>query len=134
MDEMRPTEVKGSFELFLRHAQLRPLHVEPHQVFYCDSKKKPHNLSYNYLVKLLMPNARNEFCDSVDQWILFCSSCLLSYGRQRDFYMLLNCVHAEKSIIQLPCVSHEDRKSVVQPLLLFLCNVYVYTFIIENKD
>ena len=25
----------------------------------------------------------------------------LSYGRQRDFYMLLNCVRAQKSIIQL---------------------------------
>ena len=49
-----------------------------------------------------MPDARHEFCDSVGQWILFCFSSLLSYGRQRDFYMLLNCVRAEKSIIQLP--------------------------------
>ena len=49
-----------------------------------------------------MPNARHEFCDSVGQWILFCVSSLLSYGRQRVLYMLLNCVRAEKSIIQLP--------------------------------
>ena len=49
-----------------------------------------------------MPNARHEFCDSVGQWILFRVGSLLSYGRQRDFYMLLKCVRALKSIIQLP--------------------------------
>ena len=49
-----------------------------------------------------MPNARHEFCNSVGQWILFCVSSLLVYGRKRDFYMLLNFVRAQNSIIQLP--------------------------------
>ena len=48
-----------------------------------------------------MPNARHEFSDSVGQWVLFCVSSLFSNGRQRDFYMLLNCVRDQKSIIQL---------------------------------
>ena len=47
-------------------------------------------------------NSLYEFCDSVGQWILFCVGSLLLYGRQRDFYMLLNCVRAQNSIIQLP--------------------------------
>ena len=55
-----------------------------------------------------MPNARHESCDSVGQWILFCVSSLLSYGRQRDFYMLLNCVRAQKSIIQLPSLGEHQ--------------------------
>ena len=38
----------------------------------------------------------------VGQWILFCVSSLLLYGRQRDFYMLIHCMRAQKSIIQLP--------------------------------
>ena len=38
----------------------------------------------------------------VSQWILFCVGSLLLDGRQRDFYMLLNCLRAQNSIIQLP--------------------------------
>ena len=46
-------------------------------------------------------NAFYEFCDSIGQWILFCVSSLLFNGRQRDFNMLLNCVRAQNSIIQI---------------------------------
>ena len=45
MDEIRPMEVEGYFGLFLGHAQLRPPHVEPYEVLYCDTQKKPHNPS-----------------------------------------------------------------------------------------
>ena len=103
MDEIRPTEVEGCFGLFFGHAQLRPPHVDPYKLLNCDTKKKASQSVIKLFSEIIdVPCLTDTFCDSVGQWILFCVGSLLSYERQRDFYMLLNWVRAQKSIIQLP--------------------------------